>query len=63
MRQGVEGRASGASADRAGLRAALDHVRNGEVLVVWKLDRLGRSLPHLIKTATELAKRGVRFRC
>ena len=57
-----EDRASGAQADRAGLRAALDYVRDGEVLVVWKLDRLGRSLPHLIETVTELAKRGVGFR-
>ena len=57
-----EDRASGASADRAGLQAALDYVRDGEVLVVWKLDRLGRSLPHLIETVTELAKRGVGFR-
>jgi len=57
-----EDRASGASADRAGLQAALGYVRNGEVLVVWKLDRLGRSLPHLIETVTELAKRGVGFR-
>ncbi len=57
-----EDRASGTRADRAGLRAALDYVRDGEVLVVWKLDRLGRSLPHLIETVTELAKRGVGFR-
>ena len=57
-----EDRASGARADRAGLQAALDYVRDGEVLVVWKLDRLGRSLPHLIETVTELAKRGVGFR-
>ena len=54
--------ASGARADREGLRAALDYVRDGEVLVVWKLDRLGRSLPHLIETVTDLAKRGVGFR-
>ncbi len=40
-----EDRASGARAARAGLQAALDYVRDGEVLVVWKLDRLGRSLP------------------
>ncbi len=39
--------ASGARADRAGLQAALDYVREGDVLIVWKLDRLGRSLPHL----------------
>jgi len=57
-----EDRASGAGAGRTGLQAALDYVRDGEVLVVWKLDRLGRSLPHLIETVTELAKRGVGFR-
>ena len=44
-----EDRASGARADRAGLRSALDYVREGDVLIVWKLDRLGRSLPHLIE--------------
>src|SRR6185437_14393734 len=48
--------------DRAGLRSALDYVRNGDVLIVWKLDRLGRSLPHLIETVTSLATRGVGFR-
>src|SRR3954453_22822210 len=62
MRQGFEDRASGARADRAGLQAALDYVRDGEVLVVWKLDRLGRSLPHLIETVTALSNRGVGFR-
>jgi len=57
-----EDRASGDRADRAGLQAALDYVRDGEVLVVWKLDRLRRSLPHLIETVMALAKRGVGFR-
>jgi len=57
-----EDRASGARADRAGLQAALDYVRDGEVLVVWKLDRLGRSLPHLIETVAALERRGVGFR-
>ncbi len=57
-----EDHASGAQAHPPGLRAALDYVRDGEVLVVWKLDRLGRSLPHLIETVTELAKRGAGFR-
>ena len=57
-----EDHASGARADREGLQAALDYVRDGEVLVVWKLDRLGRSLPHLIETVTALSKRGVGFR-
>ncbi len=50
-----EDRASGTRADRPGLKAALDYVRDGEVLVVWKLDRLGRSLPHLIETVTARA--------
>jgi DNA invertase Pin-like site-specific DNA recombinase len=54
--------ASGARADRAGLRSALEYVRDGDVLIVWKLDRLGRSLPHLIETVTSLATRGVGFR-
>jgi len=54
-----EDRASGARADRAGLRSAFDYVRDGDVLIVWKLDRLGRSLPHLIETVATLEKRGV----
>jgi DNA invertase Pin-like site-specific DNA recombinase len=57
-----EDRASGVRADRAGLQSALDYVRDGDVLIVWKLDRLGRSLPHLIETVTSLATRGVGFR-
>lgn len=57
-----EDRASGAKADRTGLQAVLDYVREGDVLIVWKLDRLGRSLPHLIETVTALEKRGVGFR-
>src|SRR3954449_1056389 len=54
--------ASGARADRPGLQRALDYVREGEVLVVWKLDRLGRSLVHLIEVVTALEQRGVGFR-
>lgn len=57
-----EDRASGARAERPGLRAALDYVREGDVLTVWKLDRLGRSLPYLIETVSSLATRGVGFR-
>jgi DNA invertase Pin-like site-specific DNA recombinase len=51
--------ASGAKADRPGLAAAMSFVRAGDVLVVWKLDRLGRSLPHLIETVNELAFRSL----
>jgi DNA invertase Pin-like site-specific DNA recombinase len=57
-----EDRASGARADRVGLRSALEYARDGDVLIVWKLDRLGRSLLHLIDTVTTLEKRGVGFR-
>jgi DNA invertase Pin-like site-specific DNA recombinase len=54
--------ASGAKAARPGLAAALQECRPGDTLVVWKLDRLGRSLPHLVETVRELAARGVGFR-
>jgi len=57
-----EDHASGARTDRAGLRQALDYVRDGDMLIVWKLDRLGRSLQHLIETVATLEKRGVGFR-
>ncbi len=51
---------SGAKAERPGLGQALAYLREdaGDVLVVWKLDRLGRSLPHLIETVTALERRG-----
>jgi len=57
-----EDTASGAKADRPGLKDALNFVREGDLLIVWKLDRLGRSLPHLIETASKLEARGVGFR-
>ena len=55
-------RASGARDDRPGLKACLADLRSGDVLVVWKLDRLGRSLSHLIRIVDELKGRGVAFR-
>lgn len=55
-------RASGARDDRPGLKACIDDLRAGDVLVVWKLDRLGRSLSHLIKIVEQLKQRGVAFR-
>ena len=55
-------RASGAKANRAGLAEALSHTRAGDVLVVWKLDRLGRSMKGLVDLAAELADRGIAFR-
>lgn len=54
--------ASGAKDERAGLAEAMNFARNGDTLVVWKLDRLGRSLPHLIATVRELAAKGIGFR-
>ena len=54
--------ASGAKAERPGLADALAYVRKGDVLVVWKLDRLGRSLPHLIETVAGLESRNVGLR-
>jgi DNA invertase Pin-like site-specific DNA recombinase len=54
--------ASGAKADRPGLTKAVEHLRTGDTLVVWRLDRLGRSLRHLIDTLTDLDKRGIGFK-
>jgi DNA invertase Pin-like site-specific DNA recombinase len=54
--------ASGAKAERKGLEQALTYVRKGDTLVVWRLDRLGRSLPHLIATMTDLEERGIGFK-
>lgn len=57
-----EDRASGARDDRPGLKVCIEFLREGDVLVVWKLDRLGRSLGHLIEIVTGLKERGVGFR-
>jgi DNA invertase Pin-like site-specific DNA recombinase len=57
-----EDRASGTRADRPGLAQALAYLRGGDVLVVWKLDRLGRSLPHLIEVVRDLEARGAGLR-
>jgi DNA invertase Pin-like site-specific DNA recombinase len=54
--------ASGASDTREGLFQAINFVRPGDTLVVWRLDRLGRSLPHLISTINELQQRGIGFK-
>jgi DNA invertase Pin-like site-specific DNA recombinase len=52
---------SGAKAERPGLGQALAACQAGDILVVWKLDRLGRSLPHLVQTVRDLGDRGVGF--
>jgi DNA invertase Pin-like site-specific DNA recombinase len=57
-----EEKASGAKNDRPELARAIAIARDGDALVVWKLDRLGRSLPHLIATIKELAAAGIGFR-
>src|SRR3954464_7335141 len=54
--------ASGAKAERKGLEQALATARAGDTLAVWRLDRLGRSLPHLIETVTNLEKEGIGFK-
>jgi DNA invertase Pin-like site-specific DNA recombinase len=55
-------RASGALDERVELARVLDHARVGDTVAVWRLDRLGRSLRHLVDTVTELEQRGVGFR-
>lgn len=52
---------SGASRERPALKEALQILRAGDVLLTWKLDRLGRSLQHLIGVITELGARGIGF--
>lgn len=53
--------ASGSKSERPGLKQALSHAREGDVLVVWRLDRFGRSLKDLVASIEELAERGVGF--
>jgi DNA invertase Pin-like site-specific DNA recombinase len=57
-----EDRVTGSRGDRVGLTKALAFLEPGDCLVVWKLDRLGRSLPHLLATVTALKNRGIAFR-
>jgi DNA invertase Pin-like site-specific DNA recombinase len=52
-------RASGAAADRPALAEMLDRLRSGDTVMVWRLDRLGRSLRHLIETVADPERRGV----
>jgi DNA invertase Pin-like site-specific DNA recombinase len=53
--------ASGAKETRPGLEQALSHLRAGDTLVVWRLDRLGRSLKHLISVVEDLNNKGIHF--
>jgi len=61
-RQIYEEVVSGARTERPVLQQTLAHLRQGDVLMIWKLDRLGRSLRHLIEVVTDLAQRGIGFK-
>jgi len=53
---------TGTKQEREGLEKAFSHLREGDTFVVWRLDRLGRSLKHLIETVTNLQEKGVAFK-
>src|ERR687886_1771102 len=53
---------TGVKSERPGLQAALSHLREGDTFIVWRLDRLGRSLRHLIDTVTTLKNQGIAFK-
>ena len=55
-------KASGARAKRPGLDACVEALQEGDVLLVWRLDRLGRSMPHLVTLIEQLKERGIGFR-
>jgi DNA invertase Pin-like site-specific DNA recombinase len=57
-----EDKVSGTRADRPGLAKAMELLREGDTLVVWKLDRLGRSVKQLVDLVGELHKQGVQFK-
>jgi DNA invertase Pin-like site-specific DNA recombinase len=57
----IEDTASGSKPQRSGLERARELLRQGDVLVVWRLDRLGRSIKHLIELMTELEQQGIGF--
>jgi DNA invertase Pin-like site-specific DNA recombinase len=53
---------TGSKTERKGLEDALSHLRKGDTLVVWRLDRLGRSLKHLIDTLPGFHEKGIEFK-
>ena len=58
----LDDKVSGAKAERPGLTKAFEMLRKGDVLVVWKLDRLGRSVKNLVDLVGQLHKQGVQFK-
>lgn len=57
-----EDKASGSIKDRRGLNQMIDILREGDTLLIWKLDRLGRSLKNLIELVSELNEKGIHFK-
>ncbi|MBU0992111.1 MAG: recombinase family protein [Proteobacteria bacterium] len=55
-------KASGIKSERKGLSKCMETLEKGDTLVVWRLDRLGRSMPHLISVITELKERGIHLK-
>ncbi|MGD0209945.1 MAG: recombinase family protein [Desulfomonilia bacterium] len=53
---------SGAKAERPGLDTCLNELKKGDILLVWRLDRLGRSMPHLVGLVEQLLQKGIGFR-
>jgi DNA invertase Pin-like site-specific DNA recombinase len=53
---------SGMKSERPGLQEAMNHLRTGDTFIVWRLDRLGRTLKHLIATITDLNDKGIGFK-
>lgn len=53
---------SGAKADRPGLKACVEYLQQGDTLIVWRLDRLGRSMVHLVSVVALLKERGIAFK-
>ena len=58
----IDDKISGSRAERPGLTKALEMLREGDTLVVWKLDRLGRSVKNLVDLVGELYKQGIQFK-
>ncbi|AXG42198.1 MULTISPECIES: recombinase family protein [Photorhabdus] len=56
-----EDKLSGKTTNRPGLKRALKRLKKGDTLVVWKLDRLGRSVKHLVDLVSDLSERGIHF--